>query len=321
MKTNLKLICLFILVAMLTSACAIIEKEVVEGKEIDGKQVMAVVNGDYVLKSDYLFQVGQVKKALEVNGYDFSGSEGKKQLQEVKEKVLETMINDKISLQQAAKSNIKVDPDELDAEIKQQELYHGGAEALDNYLKEQGISRDAFEKIVEEQLIINLLRNKITKDISVQEAEAKKYYDENKEMFKLQSPQVRAQHILVKTEEEAKEIKKKLEEGTDFGELAKKYSQDPGSKDKGGDLGYFAKGFMVQEFEEAAFSLKPGEISDLVKTQFGYHIIKVLDIRKNLEYKDVKDQLMQEILMEKKNQEFSRQLEIWQKQSKIEKFL
>jgi parvulin-like peptidyl-prolyl isomerase len=71
------------------------------------------------------------------------------------------------------------------------------------------------------------------------------------------------------------DIKKKLENGEDFAELAKKYSDDPGSKNKGGDLGFFTKGRMVPEFESAAFSLKPGELSDPVKTDFGYHLIEV----------------------------------------------
>jgi peptidyl-prolyl cis-trans isomerase C len=90
--------------------------------------------------------------------------------------------------------------------------------------------------------------------------------------------EVRASHILVKSEQKAKEILEKLNNGTDFAELAKKYSICPSSK-KGGDLGYFTKGKMVRPFENLAFSLKKGEIGGPIKTEFGYHIIKVTDQR------------------------------------------
>ena len=90
---------------------------------------------------------------------------------------------------------------------------------------------------------------------------------------------VRASHILVSTKEEADKIFSELKSGKDFAELAKKYSKCPSSKN-GGDLGFFGKGQMVKEFEDAAFSLKIEEVSNPVKTQFGYHIIKVTSITK-----------------------------------------
>lgn len=123
------------------------------------------------------------------------------------------------------------------------------------------------------------------KDITVDDEQIKDYYEANMEKFK-QPEQVKASHILLKVEDPKKEeevkkkahdIYKKLKEGKDFSKLASQYSQDPGSKDKGGDLGYFERGKMVKEFEEVAFTLNPGEISEPVKTQFGYHIIKVED--------------------------------------------
>jgi parvulin-like peptidyl-prolyl isomerase len=90
--------------------------------------------------------------------------------------------------------------------------------------------------------------------------------------------QVRASHILVKKQSDAKKIMEDLKKGSSFSELAKTHSQCP-SRKRGGDLGWFGRGKMVPEFEKAAFSLKKGEISDLVKTQFGYHIIRVTDTK------------------------------------------
>jgi len=92
--------------------------------------------------------------------------------------------------------------------------------------------------------------------------------------------EVKASHILVDTQEKAKEIRKKLKKGAKFADLVKKFSKDEGSKASGGELGYVMRGQLVPEFESKAFSMKKGEISDPVKTQFGWHIIKVLDSRR-----------------------------------------
>ena len=125
--------------------------------------------------------------------------------------------------------------------------------------------------------------------VRVTDQDVKEYYEDNFEAFKVKK-QVRARHILFRlppdaTKEQEEKVKDKAEKvlkearaGKDFGELAKKYSEGP-TKSKGGDLGYFSKGMMVKAFEDAAFKLKKGEVSDLVRTQFGYHIIKVEDIK------------------------------------------
>lgn len=113
---------------------------------------------------------------------------------------------------------------------------------------------------------------------SVSEADAKAIYDAQ---VKGATPQeeVRARHILVDSEAQAKELAEKVAKGADFAELAKQFSKDPGSKGEGGDLGYFSRGQMVPVFEEAAFKLKKGEVSPPVKSQFGWHILKVEDRR------------------------------------------
>ena len=144
--------------------------------------------------------------------------------------------------------------------------------------------------------------------------------------------EVKASHILISTvddngkelsEAKKKEAKKKAEEvlkkaksGEEFSELAKEYSDDKGSAENGGDLGYFTKGQMVQPFEEAAFSLKPGEISGIVESQYGYHIIKVYDkIDEQLPFNDVKDEI-KNILIEDK---YVASIEDISKKAKVEK--
>jgi peptidyl-prolyl cis-trans isomerase C len=126
---------------------------------------------------------------------------------------------------------------------------------------------------------------------AVTDAELRKVYDEAIGQMKAE-PEVRARHILVETEDEAKALVADLKKGADFAELAKTKSKDPGSAD-GGDLGYFTKDQMVPEFSEVAFKLEKGQLSDPVKSQFGWHVIKVEDkrARQPPEFDKVKDQL------------------------------
>jgi peptidyl-prolyl cis-trans isomerase C len=121
-------------------------------------------------------------------------------------------------------------------------------------------------------LIQELLRRQVKKLGQVTDEDVRKMYEENKPLFTTET--VGASHIMVKTEAEAEAIRKELADGKDFAELAKAKSQDTGSADKGGDLGMLSQGQAVPEFEAAAFALKEGELSSVVKTQYGFHIIK-----------------------------------------------
>lgn len=149
-----------------------------------------------------------------------------------------------------------------------------------NILNMQGIGGLAdYKALFMEQnemvLLINELQSSIIDSVEVSDAEIEEYYNNNKAGFTVEE-QVQASHILVEDEETAKEILNKLNNGSDFAELAKEYSLD-GSATRGGNLGFFPRGRMVKPFEEAAFALEVGEISGIVKTDFGYHIIMVTD--------------------------------------------
>ncbi len=129
-------------------------------------------------------------------------------------------------------------------------------------------------------------RNRALRDVyfdakinsAISEAAAKTFYDDQIKALKPKE-EVQARHILVESEELAKELKKKVEDGADFAALAKEHSKDPGTKDDGGMLGYFTAGQMVPQFEQAAFGLQKGQVSPPVKSQFGWHIIKLEDRR------------------------------------------
>lgn len=159
-----------------------------------------------------------------------------------------------------------------------------------NMAKQPGFERKL--EIARKRVLMEALMDETSKAAAT-ETEMKKLYDESVKKITPQD-EVRARHILVETEEKAKELAAQLRKGADFAKLAKENSKDPGSAD-GGDLGYFTKDQMVPEFAEAAFKLEKGKISDPVKSQFGFHVIRVEDKRKQPPpaYEDVKPQIEQ----------------------------
>jgi peptidyl-prolyl cis-trans isomerase C len=171
--------------------------------------------------------------------------------------------------------------------------------------------RNQQEMMVNNFLAAMYLQKEIIDKITINDDKARSYYKDHIEVFK--TPEmIRARHILIKTEasatdEEKKKAKAKAEEvlakikkGEDFSKLASEVSNDPGTKDKGGDLDFFPKGTMVPAFEEVAFSLKPGEVSGIVETEYGYHLIKMEEKKDaHLEpYENIKDKVKDQALQE-----------------------
>ena len=184
--------------------------------------------------------------------------------------------------------------------------------------RDKGLDKDPDIKLQMEEATNSILaraymRKEIDSEkITVTDKEVEEYYNAHKDKFK-ENEAVKASHILIKVDKDgdkkaweaakkkAEMVRSKALKGESFAKLAKEYSDDPGSKNKGGELGYFTKGRMVPEFEKAAFSLKKGEISQPVKTAFGYHIIKVEDKKPAHQKKlsEVKETLKDELLKEK----------------------
>ena len=194
-----------------------------------------------------------------------------------------------------------------------------------------GVTETIIRKQLEKGLAIDeLLKAKRVKDIEVTDEESRKYYDEHQDQFK-QSEQVKASHILIKVEptasdEQKAEARKKIEavqgklkKGDDFAVVAKEYSEGP-SKSRGGDLGFFGRGQMVKPFEDAAFTMDVEEVSGVVETKFGYHIIKVSEKKpaSTSSYSEVKDQLQQHLKQQKTRQAVEAYVEELRKKAKIE---
>ena len=163
---------------------------------------------------------------------------------------------------------------------------------------------------------------KVIDGLTVSDDEARKFYDDNPAMF-VQPERIRARHILVSDDVSVAKVVYELKAGTSFDELAKKYSLDPGSAANGGDLGEFPRGVMVPEFEKAAFELKaPGDVSEPVKTQFGWHIIKLEERipESAMPFEQVKARIIQELREHKTQDVLQDRAKELEKVYKVERF-
>jgi foldase protein PrsA len=215
----------------------------------------AIVEGGYVSAYSYLDQIEILKNYYkEFKGTDFGSDDGKTLLKQIRTEVMDRLIEDKIISKEAKKLKISVSKDDLKTEFDQLVTSSGGEEEFASILnKYYKLTVEEFKnKIYVPQMLREKLADSINNDQAVVEA-AKKQADE----------------VYAKT----------IVKGADFSKLAKEFSQDAGTSASGGDLGYVKKGEMVPDFEAAAFKLKEGQISKPVKTVYGYHIIKVVDVK------------------------------------------
>ena len=221
-----------------------------------------------------------------------------------KRNILEQIINYELLFQQAEKEKVKISQDDINLEIDKIKDNFSTPEEFNEVLKANKITLTQLKDDIKRQLMIKYILEEAVSKINITDDNLIEYYNKNQESF-FEPEKVHARHILVETEEEAKNIIYQLKEGIiDFAELAKEKSICP-SAEKGGDLGFFARGQMVKEFEDAAFSLKPGEISEIVKTEFGYHIIKCEEKKEehSPSFEEVKDQINNTLSYQRENEE------------------
>jgi peptidyl-prolyl cis-trans isomerase C len=244
-------------------------------------------------------------------------------------KVLATIDNEKITLQEFNKELDKI-PMNMKMLVASES---GKKNYLDRLVVKKLLLKEASKAKIEsdkefqdrvndikEQLIIEaLLKKRISADTQMSEDALKKYYDEHKEEFK-KDREINTRHILLKTEEEAKQVQAKLQKGEDFTELAKKYSIDPNVRQTGGEIGFQPKGSLIPEYETAAFKLnKVGQVTGIVKTQFGFHIIRLEGVKPPdyVPFEEVKDFIKQKNAQEKQKEVLEKYIEELKKNAKI----
>jgi peptidyl-prolyl cis-trans isomerase C len=240
----------------------------------------------------------------------------------LRKQVIDSLINEELLVQESNKQGITVSADLINDEIERIKSQFPGEEEFNKALEQRQMTGDDLRKKLERrQAIQQLLEKEVPVGEDPTEADKEKFYTDNPEMFT--SPEsVRASHILIKLKPDAdqeatseankkiKDIQDKLDAGEDFAELAKTHSEGP-SNVKGGDLGYFTRGKMVKPFEDAAFTLKTGETSPVVQTDFGLHLIRVTD-RKSEEtvaYKDAEADIARMLVQDDRRNRFEAYME------------
>ncbi|REJ07268.1 peptidylprolyl isomerase [Halobacillus trueperi] len=226
---------------------------------------------------------------VETNGGEVTKEEFYQELKsQYGEQVLQTLV-----MKEVLANNYEVSDEEVNKELETIKEQYG--DNFENILQQNGF---ADEEAFKETIRMSLLQEKAASEgIEISEEEMKNYYDRMK-------TEVQASHILVSDEETAKEVKEKIDNGEDFGELAAEYSSD-GSAQQGGKLGWFGPGEMVAEFEDKAYELEPGEVSEPVQSQFGYHVIKVTDKRDKEDikpYEEMKEEIKRTLTSQKVDQ-------------------
>lgn len=300
------------LVIVLLAGSFVLAQTNEEVAEVNGDSVTANELEQFAQTQQLVMQISQVDQSFAQ--LLFSSDPGQNLLKEYRKVKLDELINQKLLSQAAQESNVQVTQEEKDQyfnqqveQIKQQNDL--SQEEFEQVLQQQGISSlDEYkERFLESSniLVNKFLQTEVYSDINISEEEAKKYYENNKNKFK-QNKRVDVSHILVEDAETAQKLKTEIENGKEFATVAKNNSIDKQSASKGGRLGFIEKGKVIPQFEEAAFNLEVGEVSDVIQTQNGYHILTVNDIEEASQksFDEVRDQIEETLTNQKSNNKY-----------------
>ncbi len=271
--------------------------------------VLARVNGETITKAEFQNALANIEERA-------GAPVPNEQRDQVYRGVLEQLIGLRLLEQEARAKSINVPDADIDARLEAIKQHFGAPGDFDKALAAQQMTMATLREQTRSDIRVQkLIEAEVDSKITVQPKDVDDFYQKNPEQFK-QEERVRAHHILItvaadaepKVKEAARvkaaSILKQVRSGGDFQKLAQEHSQDPGTAPRGGDLGFFNRGQMVGAFERAAFALKPSEVSDLVETPFGFHIIKVAEQMpsKTMTLEEVRPQLEQ-FLKDRQRQE------------------
>ncbi|MEJ2427914.1 MAG: peptidylprolyl isomerase [Deltaproteobacteria bacterium] len=294
------------------------------------KDKAAMVNGTVITQAELDSQMNMVVDRLRASGRlpDVS------HLDQLRSQVLENLIARELLYQESQKKGIKISQETVNEQFIELKAQFPNEAEFTKALTRMNLTEASIKEKLERDLSLKkLIDDEVAPGVKLTDNEIRAFYDNNPEAFK-QPERVKASHILIKVDPKAEasqkaEAKKKidlveakLKKGEDFGALAKEYSEGP-SGPKGGDLGYFTRGQMAKPFEDAAFALKPGEVSGVVETRFGYHLIKVTDEKPEImmSYDDVKERLEQFLKQRKMQEEINVYVKRLEEKAKIERFV
>jgi peptidyl-prolyl cis-trans isomerase C len=285
----------------------------------------AIVNGTAIAYGDFQRELQFYKKRLQGRGVQPQGLD---------KQVIDDMIGRELIFQESIKKGMKVGPEFIQEEMSAIQLQFEDKTQFEAWLASMNMNEEILKtQISQRQAVRELIEADIIPKVKVTESEAKDFYTKNSNLFQ-RPEEVHAQHILLKLEPDADdrqkadarkkiaELKKRIDSGEDFGALAKASSDCPSAQNNG-DLGFFPRGRMVPAFENAAFELKTGHVSDIVETRFGFHLIKVLERRSSeiLKFEEVNDRIQEELRNRSINKEVQELVANLRKKAKIEIFV
>ncbi len=275
-----KINCIFLYIFCLLLGLPLASEEVLD-------EIAAVVGEDIVLKTELMqtVQAYAMQMGIDIN-------ESSEQYTQLQKQVLEDLISEKVLLARAEYDTVTVTDAQvemaLQSRIDDMIRQIGSSDRLEEYFgKSIGKIKNDHRDKIREQMIIQKLRDQRNAEVQITRREVEKFYNSMKDSLPQQPPAVKLRHILmeIKPGEAAKapamkimqDIQDRIRNGEYFSDLAKEYSQDPGTAQKGGELGWIERGTLFESFEEAAFNLKPNEISDIVQTPVGLHLIQLIE--------------------------------------------
>ena len=327
MKTTYaKPICMIITIVLVTILAAAVSAD----QKQPALEKAAVINGTIITKNEYNRELNLFIDRMTREGRPINDS----QLTNLKAEILDSLINRELLYQESQKTGIIVQPQEMTNEVTAIKQRFPSEDEFKKAMSNMNLTEATFTAQISKRLAIKKLIDKqIADKIVITAVESKHYYTANPQLFK-QPGEIRASHILIKLDPAADEaqkaeaqtkikmIQQKLRNGEDFAGLAKKSSEGPSSVN-GGDLGFFKRGQMVKPFEDAAFALEPNEVSEIVQTRFGYHIIKVVEKKpeRKIGYEEIKIRLEEHLKQRKVQEEVGLYLIELRKGAEIEKLI
>lgn len=300
--------------------CKMIEKT----PEAIQKEVVATVGKEKITKGDVDKEVKPYLDMIEKQyGTAYKDNDQvMKVLESQKTKVLDTLVAEKVLIEKAKELNLVPAEDELNKEVDESinnmKTAYGTEEAFTEAKKTAGYEDDAsFREFIKNQVIAQKAMDYMFKDITTTDEDVKKNYDENIANYS----GANVAHILIADEAKANEVRARVAGGEDFATVAKEVSEDPGSKETGGDLGYvpYNSTQLVPEFMEGFKNLKEGEISQPVKSEFGYHIIKATNVGTK-SFDEVKETIKTDMEKQAKDTAYTTTMEQWKKDLNVKTY-
>ena len=297
---------------------------------IQVSDAVARVNGELVGRDEFEGVVESNIARYEAQSGESFNAQQRPQLER---QVLDGLITRTILEQEAEQLDISVGDERFSETLDQFKQQFPDEQGYQTALDQQGFTEEEFETELRRQMVIEeLIRSQVYDQVAVSEQEMRTFYDDNPQYFQ-QDDQVAARHIIFTTEgveeseraalqEELEEIRQEIEDGADFGEMAREHSQGP-SAPNGGDLGTFGRGQMVPEFEQAAFELEVGELSPVIETQFGYHILQVTERvpAQTQSYEEAEERIRQFLTEEERNQGAQEYVAELREESEVEELI